>query len=64
MKRSISILLVSVLTCVYSVPAFGWGQKGHRIVAKIAYDNLSCKAKKKKSTKNKQKNNAQYIIPP
>ena len=46
MKRSISILLVSVLTCVYSVPAFGWGQKGHRIVAKIAYDNLSCKAKK------------------
>lgn len=46
MKRSLYILLISVLGCVSSVPAFGWGQKGHRIVAKIAYDNLSCKAKK------------------
>ena len=46
MKRSISIVLVSVLACVCSVPAFGWGQKGHRIIAKIAYDNLSCKARK------------------
>ena len=24
---------------------FGWGQNGHRIVAKICYDNLSRKAK-------------------
>ena len=28
------------------VPAFGWGQEGHRIIAKIAYDNLTPKARK------------------
>ena len=46
MKRIVSFLLVSVLTCFFCVPAFGWGQKGHRIIAKIAYDNLSGKAKR------------------
>ena len=46
MKRTISILLLSVLTVVYAVPAFGWGQEGHRIVAQIAYDNLTHKARK------------------
>ena len=46
MKRIISFLLVSVLTCACCVPAFGWGQKGHRIIAKIAYDNLNGKARK------------------
>lgn len=46
MKRIISFLLVSVLTQVCCVPAFGWGQKGHRIIAKIAYDHLNCKAKR------------------
>ena len=46
MKRTISILLLSVLTVVYAVPAFGWGQEGHRIVAQIAYDNLTRKARK------------------
>ena len=46
MKRFISILLVSLLACFTCVPAFGWGQKGHRIIAKIAYNNLSGKARK------------------
>lgn len=46
MKRTISILLVSLLTVVYTVPAFGWGQEGHRIIAKIAYDNMTRKARK------------------
>lgn len=31
---------------MYCLPAFGWGQEGHRIIAKIAYDNLNRKAKK------------------
>ena len=38
--------LCFVLTLVGTTPAFGWGQKGHRIIAKIAYDNLNCKARK------------------
>lgn len=46
MKRTISILLVAVLAAVYAVPAFGWGQEGHRIIAKIAYDHLNRKARK------------------
>jgi len=31
---------------MYCLPAFGWGQEGHRIIAKIAYDHLSKKARK------------------
>ena len=31
---------------MYSVPAFSWGQEGHRVIAKIAYDNLTPKARK------------------
>lgn len=46
MKRTISILLFCVCACAYSLPALAWGQEGHRIIAKIAYDNLSRKAKK------------------
>ena len=46
MKRTISILLVAVLAAVYAVPAFGWGQEGHRIIAQIAYDHLTKKARK------------------
>ena len=45
-QRLFSILLIAFLAGTYSVPAFGWGQKGHRIIAKIAYDNLSRKARK------------------
>ena len=46
MKRAICIVAISLLTFSISVPAFGWGQKGHRIITKIAYDNLTGKAKK------------------
>ena len=46
MKRTISVLLVALLAVVYAVPAYGWGQEGHRIIAKIAYDHLNRKARK------------------
>ena len=46
MKRTISLFLAAFLLCAISVPAFGWGQKGHRIIAQIAYDNLNKKARK------------------
>jgi len=46
MKRTISILLILLCACAYSLPALSWGQEGHRIIAKIAYDNLSCKARR------------------
>ena len=45
-QRIFSILLIAFLAATFSVPAYGWGQKGHRIIAKIAYDNLSRKARK------------------
>ena len=46
MRRIVCVLLVTVLTVVYALPAFGWGQEGHRIIAKIAYDNMTCRARK------------------
>ena len=46
MKRIISLLFIFALTGMYCLPAFGWGQEGHRIIAKIAYDNLNKRARK------------------
>lgn len=46
MRRIVCVLSVTVLTVVYALPAFGWGQEGHRIIAKIAYDNMTCRARK------------------
>ena len=46
MKRTLIILLCAVCACMQSLPVFGWGQEGHRIIAKIAYDNLNGKARK------------------
>ena len=46
MKRVFTVLLIIVCACAYSLPALSWGQEGHRIIAKIAYDNLTKKAKK------------------
>ena len=46
MRRIVCVLLVTVETVVYALPAFGWGQEGHRIIAKIAYDNMTCRARK------------------
>lgn len=46
MKR----LLAVSITVLFFVPnlyqAFAWGNKGHRIVAQVAYDNLTYKARK------------------
>ena len=45
MKKTVFfILFIGLLG--YSLPAFSWGQEGHRIIAKIAYDHLTKKAKK------------------
>ena len=47
MRRFILGLLVTALTGFYCVPAYGWGQEGHRIIAKIAYDHLKGRTRKK-----------------
>ena len=46
MKRFLQLLIVCACLSAYSLPALSWGQKGHRVIAKIAYDNLNRKAKK------------------
>ena len=45
-RKTIYLLIICFCACTYSLPAFSWGQKGHRIIAKIAYDNLNKKARK------------------
>ena len=46
MKHILRFALIALISIGYSLPAFSWGQEGHRIIAKIAYDNLSGKARK------------------
>ena len=46
MKRIATMLLIAASAMIYTIPAYGWGQKGHRIIAQIAYDNLNAKARK------------------
>ena len=46
MKRILYIFFLILGICAYSLPASAWGQKGHRVIAKIAYDNLSRKARR------------------
>ncbi len=46
MKRALLIILCIACAGIYSLPVMAWGQEGHRIICKIAYDNLSRKAKK------------------
>lgn len=46
MRRFVILLFAGACLCMYCLPAFGWGQEGHRIIAKIAYDHLTCKARK------------------
>ena len=45
-NRIFFVLLCLIGMSMYSVPAFSWGQEGHRVIAKIAYDNLTPKARK------------------
>jgi len=47
MRRIICLLLTTAMTVVFAMPVFGWGQEGHRIIAKIAYDHLRCGVRKK-----------------
>ena len=46
MKQKTIILITSILLLTHGIPAFGWGAKGHYIVAGIAENHLSSKAKK------------------
>ena len=46
MKRFLQLFIVCACLSAYSLPALSWGQKGHRVIAKIAYDNMNRKAKK------------------
>lgn len=47
MKRILLVLLVSAMAGIYCIPAYGWGQEGHRIIAKIAYDHLNRSTRKR-----------------
>ena len=40
-----SILAAALLTLTAALPAFGWGQEGHRIVAGIADKYLTAKTR-------------------
>lgn len=40
------ITLIVLAAIVIAPNMFAWGNKGHRIVAQVAYDNLTCKARK------------------
>jgi hypothetical protein len=39
-RKFFSVTVVVVLLCCYSLPVFGWGAAGHRIVAQIAQQNI------------------------
>jgi len=44
-KKSFTLITI-ILLCLYCMPVFGWGFKGHYIIAGIAEKHLSKKAKK------------------
>ncbi len=44
--KSISRIIVAALLLTSSMTAFGWGQKGHDVIASIAEQNLTKKARK------------------
>jgi len=46
MKQFFRMALMALVIISYSLPAFSWGQKGHRIIAQIAYNHLNSKARK------------------
>ena len=46
MKRFISIFVFLTALLSATPTALAWGPKGHRIVAQLAYDNLTCRARK------------------
>lgn len=46
MKRFVSVFVFVAALLSAAPSALAWGPKGHRIVAQIAYDNLTCRARK------------------
>jgi len=46
MRRTFFLLILCMCACAHSLPALSWGQEGHRIIAQIAYDHLTKKARK------------------
>ncbi|MDR0287359.1 MAG: S1/P1 nuclease, partial [Clostridiales bacterium] len=46
MKKNLLILITGMILCANCIPVFGWGSKGHYIIAGIAEAHLSRKAKK------------------
>ena len=47
MKRLLIVCFISLVLVPTLHKAFAWGAKGHRIIAQVAYDNLSNKTRKK-----------------
>lgn len=46
MKRTFLLVILCLCAFAHSLPALAWGQEGHRIIAQIAYDHLTKKARK------------------
>ena len=44
--KKLLIPILSIMMLINSIPSYGWGAKGHDIVAAIAEQNLTKKAKK------------------
>ena len=42
----ITVSLLSILMLLSSIPSFAWGPKGHDVVAAIAEQNLTSRARK------------------
>lgn len=47
MKRKFSLFFVFLVLHTPANPLFAWGQEGHRIIAQVAYDNLSYNTRRK-----------------
>lgn len=47
LARRIALSLIIASAVLQPLPAYAWGQTGHRIIAKIAYDNLNCGTRRK-----------------
>ena len=46
MKKKLLLMIACIILCVHCIPVFGWGAKGHYVIAGIAEAHLSKKAKK------------------
>lgn len=46
LNRTLLIAIAISCTTLHSLPCLAWGQEGHRIIAKIAYDHLNKKVRK------------------